>query len=178
MEYTLFETALGTCGLGWSDLGVTYVQLPGVSAQDTERRLTRRLAATRRTPPPPMARVVAAVQAYMQGEATDFAWVDVHLGEADALCRQVYAAARTIPWGTAWSYGELAERTGMHGAAREVGQALARNRVPIIIPCHRIVASGGKLGGYSAPGGPDTKLKLLELEGVRLGAPEGQGALF
>lgn len=178
MHYALFETTLGTCGLGWSELGVVCMQLPGVDARDTQRRLTRRTGAALHTPPPAMAQLIVRLQAYMRGEAADFAEVAVDLGQADALCRQVYVAARAILWGQTLSYGELAARLGMPGAAREMGQALARNAVPIIIPCHRIVGSDGKLGGYSAPGGPDTKLKLLELEGARPGTPAGQGALF
>jgi methylated-DNA-[protein]-cysteine S-methyltransferase len=178
MDCALFETALGTCGLGWGELGVVCMQLPGVDARDTQRRLARRPGAVLHTPPPAMAQLIARLQAYMAGEADDFAEVVVDLSQADPLCRQVYVATRAIPWGQTLSYGELATRLDMPGAAREMGQALARNAVPIIIPCHRIVGSDGKLGGYSAPGGPDTKLKLLELEGARPGAPAGQGALF
>jgi methylated-DNA-[protein]-cysteine S-methyltransferase len=178
MFCTLFETAIGPCGLGWSELGVNCVQLPGTDARDTERRLLRHTDAAMHTPSPAVAAVVAQLQAYMRGEVVDFADVVVDLGRADPLCRQVYVAARSIAWGATLSYGELAARLGMKGAARDVGQALARNTVPIIIPCHRIVGSDGKLGGFSAPGGPDTKRRLLELERVRLGTPAGQGALF
>jgi len=178
MHYTLFETALGTCGLGWGELGVVCMQLPGVDARDTQRQLARRPGAVECTPPPAMARLIARLQAYMRGVATDFTEVTVDLSLADPLCRQVYVTARGIAWGQTLSYGELASRLGMNGAAREVGQALARNAVPVIIPCHRILGSGGKLGGFSAPGGPDTKRRLLELEGVRPGTPQGQGALF
>ena len=178
MNYAMFQTALGTCGLGWSELGVVCLQLPAADPLDTQRRLARRPGAAMHTPPSAMARLITMLQAYMDGEATDFAAVTVDLGQADALCRQVYMAARAIPWGQTLSYGELAACLGLPGAAREVGQALARNAVPIIIPCHRIVGSGGKLGGFSAPGGPDTKRRLLELEGVRPGTPPGQGALF
>ncbi|MDB5806705.1 MAG: methylated-DNA-[protein]-cysteine S-methyltransferase protein [Betaproteobacteria bacterium] len=178
MHYSLFETALGTCGLGWSELGVVCMQLPGVDAGDTQRRLTRRTAATAHTPPPAMAQLILRLQTYMRGEAVEFGEVVVDLSQADPLCRQVYAAARAIAWGRTVSYGEMAGGLGMPNAAREVGQALARSAVPVVIPCHRIVGSDGKLGGYSAPGGPDTKLKLLELEGARPGTPAGQGALF
>ncbi|HEX4328247.1 MAG TPA: methylated-DNA--[protein]-cysteine S-methyltransferase [Burkholderiales bacterium] len=154
------------------------MQLPGTDARDTQRRLLRHMNAAMHTPSPAVAAVVARLQAYLRGEAAEFADVVVDLGRADPFCRQVYVAARDIAWGSTLSYGELATKLGMNGAARDVGQALGRNTVPIIIPCHRIVGSDGKLGGYSAPGGPDTKRRLLELEGVRLGTPAGQGALF
>ena len=179
MFYTLFETALGTCGLGWSELGVNCLQLPGTDARDTERRVLRHTHAAMHTPPAAMVDVITALQAYMRGVTTDFAGVVVDPGRSDPFCRRVYLATRAIAWGETLTYGELAARLGMGGGgAREVGQALGRNAVPIIIPCHRILGSGGKLGGFSAPGGPDTKRRLLELEGVRAGTPEGQGALF
>ena len=80
----------------------------------------------------------------------------------------VYAAARAIPWGQTVSYGELARQTSSPGAARAVGQALSRNPVPIIIPCHRILAKGNRIGGFSAHGGTFAKERLLALEGVRI----------
>ncbi len=178
MHYALFETAIGTCGLAWSDAGVARVQLPAAQASDTRLRLSRYPNFREHAPTPIMARVIEGLQAHMRGVAVDFGWVAVDMAGADPLERQVYVAARDIPWGRALTYGELAEKIGVPGAARDVGQALARNPTAIIVPCHRIIAANGKLGGFSAPGGPDTKLKLLELEGVRIGTPEGQGALF
>ncbi|HEY4374260.1 MAG TPA: methylated-DNA--[protein]-cysteine S-methyltransferase [Burkholderiales bacterium] len=178
MHYAMFDTALGACGLAWNDAGVARVQLPAAEARDTRLRLARHPNFREHAPTPTITRVIALLQAYMRGEAADFGWVEVDMAEADALERQVYVAARDIPWGAAISYGELAERIGLQNGARDVGHALSRNPTAIIVPCHRIVASGGKLGGFSAPGGADTKLKLLELEGVRIGTPAGQGALF
>ena len=81
--------------------------------------------------------------------------------------RRVYAVARAIAPGTTLTYREVAARLGEPDAARAVGQALARNPIPIIVPCHRVVACGGKPGGFSAPGGIVTKFRLLDLEGVR-----------
>lgn len=178
MYYALFDTAIGTCGIAWTDAGLTRMQLPGADSLDTARRLARHPGYTRAEPTPAMARLIEALQAYMRGEETDFGWVDVDMSQADAQCRQVYEAARTIPWGRTVSYGELAALASMAGAARDVGQALARNPTAIVVPCHRIVGSGEKLGGFSAYGGPETKRRLLELEGAHPGAPEGQGALF
>lgn len=178
MHYAMFHTAIGTCGLAWGDAGVTRVQLPAARAGDTRLRLARHPNFREHAPTPAMARVIKGLQAHLQGEATGFGWVEVDMAHAEPLEREVYIAARDIPWGQALTYGELAEQIGHPGMAREVGQALARNPTAIIVPCHRIVAANGKLGGFSAPGGPDTKLKLLELEGVRIGTPQGQGALF
>jgi methylated-DNA-[protein]-cysteine S-methyltransferase len=84
--------------------------------------------------------------------------------------RRVYEAARHIPAGATLSYGELAERLGDRNLARDVAEALSQNPWPIIVPCHRIMAAGGKPGGFSAPGGVATKLRLLTIEGAQ---PEG-----
>jgi methylated-DNA-[protein]-cysteine S-methyltransferase len=80
----------------------------------------------------------------------------------------VYEIARTIPPGATLSYGEIAARLGMRGSARAVGQALGRNPFPIVVPCHRVLAAGGKLGGFSANGGVATKLRMLSIEGAVL----------
>jgi len=178
MHYALFETAIGACGVAWSTHGLLRMQLPGADRADTERRLSRHPASMARTAPPEVARAIASLQAYMAGQATDFGAVRVDLRTEDPISQQVNAAARRKEWGRTLSYGELARRAGMAGAAREVGQALARNPVAIIIPCHRILASGDRLGGFSAFGGPEVKRRLLALEGVRPGVPQGQSVLF
>lgn len=178
MHYALFDTAIGTCGVAWGARGLTRMQLPGVDRRDTELRLRRFPGYAAAEPPAQIARVIAMLEAHMRGEPSDFSWVDLDLEGFDEASRQVYLAARSIPWGSTLTYGELAGRAGLGGAAREVGQALSRNRLAIVVPCHRIVASGDKIGGFSAFGGAETKLKLLDLEGVHPGTPQGQGALF
>ena len=178
MHYALFDTALGTCGVAWSSVGLTRMQLPGANPRDTELRMRRFPNYVAATPPERIARVIAELQSHMRGAASDFSFVDLDMEGFDEPSRQVYVAARGIPWGSTWTYGELAQRAGLGAAAREVGEALSRNRTAIVVPCHRIVAVGNKVGGFSAFGGPETKLKLLELEGVRPGTPQGQGALF
>jgi methylated-DNA-[protein]-cysteine S-methyltransferase len=85
--------------------------------------------------------------------------------------RRVYAIARTIAPGATLSYGEIAERLGDRNLARDVGQALGQNPFPVIVPCHRVLAAGGKSGGFSAPGGVATKLRLLTIEGAQPGGP-------
>ena len=123
-------------------------------------------------PPPEVAEAVAAVQRYFAGEATDFSRFKLDLGEQDDFFRRIYAAARQVAWGRTTTYGALAKELGAGPeAARDVGQAMARNPVALIIPCHRVLAAGGKIGGFSAPGGSTAKMRMLELEGIRLGPP-------
>jgi methylated-DNA-[protein]-cysteine S-methyltransferase len=166
-HYCLFDTAIGACGVAWSQHGVTRLQLPESDRSATEKRLS---ASTRVSgaAPAEIDQVIADVQSYMSGRSVDFAAVAVDLTDVEPFGRKVYEAARTIPWGKTVSYGELARQPGSPDAARAVGQALSRNPVPIIIPCHRILAKGHRVGGFSAHGGTFTKERLLALEGVRV----------
>ena len=180
-HYVVFETARGFCGVVGSDGGITRFQLPEVSAAAAERSLQRRAPEARRAAPTPeIAALIAAVQLYFTGEAVDFAHVRLDLGAQEPFFAQVYAALRRVGWGETTTYGALAKQLGAGPeGARDVGQAMARNPVPLIIPCHRVLAAGGKLGGFSAPGGATTKAHMLELEGTRRAPPEpAQGSLF
>jgi methylated-DNA-[protein]-cysteine S-methyltransferase len=103
----------------------------------------------------------------------DFSNIQLDLGEQDEFFQQIYAATRRVGWGHTTTYGTLAKELGAGPkAARDVGQAMANNPIPLIIPCHRVLAAGGKVGGFSAPGGSATKVRMLELEGVHVGPPE------
>lgn len=172
-HYCVFETAGGFCGIAWSEAGIARFQLPTRSAEGTERLLLRRLpGAEPGEPPPEVAEAVAAVQRYFAGEETDFSRFRLDLGGQDDFFRRIYAAARQVAWGRTTTYGALAKELGAGPeAARDVGQAMARNPVALIIPCHRVLAAGGKVGGFSAPGGASAKMRMLELEGIRLGPP-------
>ncbi len=172
-RYIVFETALGFCGIAWSDTGITALRLPDKTAEATERAVRRRAPdAEPGTPPPMVADVVGAVKRYFAGAVTDFADVTLDLDGQDAFFAQIYAAARRVGWGHTTTYGALTKELGAGPeVARDVGQAMAHNPVPLIIPCHRILAAGGKIGGFSAPGGAATKMKMLELEGVHLAPP-------
>ena len=177
MRYAIFETEAGFCGLGWSGAGIARFQLPGRDAAGTERMLRRRLppGAVAAEPEGEIAAAVAAVRRYFAGEAVDFSGLAVDLAGAEADFVAIYGEARRLGWGETATYGELAKRLGRGPeAARDVGQAMARNPVALIIPCHRVLAAGGKLGGFSAPGGAETKRRMLALEGVSVG--QGQGA--
>jgi len=178
-HYLVFETANGFCGIAWTPAGITRFQLPAKSAEAANRHLLRRLPhAKPGTPPADVARAVSAARRYFAGEQTDFADLKLDLGEQTDFFERVYAAARRVEWGHTTTYGALAkELGGGPEAARDVGQAMAHNPVPLIIPCHRVLAAGGKLGGFSAPGGATAKRHMLELEGVQLApAPPAQGA--
>jgi methylated-DNA-[protein]-cysteine S-methyltransferase len=173
-QYSVFETAGGFCAIAWNGTAITRFQLPTHSAAATERNLRRRLPdAAPGTAPPDVAKVIAAAQRYFAGEQVDFSDVPLDLGEQDAFFRQIYDALRRVGWGQTTTYGALAKQLGAGPkAAQDVGQAMAQNPVPLIIPCHRVLAAGGKVGGFSAPGGSTAKMRMLELEGVRVGPPE------
>jgi methylated-DNA-[protein]-cysteine S-methyltransferase len=180
-QYRVFETAAGFCAIAWNGTGVTRFQLPTSTAEATERLVRRRLAAAvSGEPPPHVARVIEAAQRYFAGETVEFADVALDLDGQDEFFQRIYAALRRVGWGRTTTYGALAKELGAGPeAARDVGEAMARNPVPLIIPCHRVLAAGGKVGGFSAPGGAATKLKMLALEGVRVGPPEpAQASLF
>ena len=169
---TVFETALGFAGLAWNEVGIVRFQLPSASSDATTRNLSRRAPGAVATEPPRhIADIVAAVKRYFAGEKVEFSRVILDLAGQDDLSREIYDAARRVGYGTTTTYGELAKTIGRTDweAAREVGQAMAKNPVALIIPCHRVMAAGGKIGGFSAPGGVETKEKMLALEGVRLG---------
>ena len=173
-EYLVFETAGGFCGIAWNSIGITRFQLPTKSAEAAERLLLSRLrGAEPGAPTPEVVEAVAAVKRYFEGEKTDFSGVKLDLDDQDAFFKQIYSAARQVGWGRTTTYGILARELGAGPeAARDVGQAMAKNPVPLIIPCHRVLAAGGKIGGFSAPGGSAAKIRMLELEGVHLGSPE------
>jgi methylated-DNA-[protein]-cysteine S-methyltransferase len=173
-HYHVFETEGGFCGIAWNERGISRFQLPTKNADATERLLLRRLPAAESAAPTPMVReAIAAVKRYFEGKETDFSSFEVDLSEQDAFFQDIYAAARRVGWGHTTTYGTLAKELGAGPeAARDVGQAMAKNPVALIIPCHRVLAAGGKVGGFSAPGGSSSKIRMLELEGVRLGPPE------
>jgi len=180
LRYHVFETAMGFCAIAWSDAGVVRFQLPTKSAEAAERMMKRRAdGAEPGAPPDEIAAIVAAAKRYFAGEEMDFSRVRLDLGGEDAFFARIYEALRRVGWGRTTTYGALAKEVGApREAAREVGEAMARNPAPLIIPCHRVVAAGGKLGGFSAPGGATTKMRMLELEGVRLAPPEAAQQSF
>lgn len=167
--FTLFETPLGRCGIAWGQGGVVGVQLPEGRAAETRARLSRRFPALKAAPPPPeIRRAIDSIVALLRGEPKDLSGIRLDMAKLPLFHQRVYRLARTIGPGQTVSYGEVATRIGAHGAARAVGQALGRNPFAIVVPCHRVLAAGGKVGGFSANGGISTKLRMLAIEGAEL----------
>jgi methylated-DNA-[protein]-cysteine S-methyltransferase len=169
-RYCLFDTALGAFGIAWSEAGLCRLQLPERDSARAERRLRVAGAGFEASEPTSaVAAAIAEIRRYLSGERAEFAGVPLDLSGIDPFHQEVYRTARRrVSWGKVTTYGELARLAGAQGEAREVGQALARNPIAIIIPCHRVLAKGLKIGGFSAYGGVLTKRRLLALEGVSL----------
>jgi methylated-DNA-[protein]-cysteine S-methyltransferase len=169
--FVLFESAIGCCGLAWSDHGIAGVQLPESDMAAIRRRVLERFPQAREAPPPAdIARTRESIVALLGGENVDLSDVALDMDRVPPFQRRVYEAARTIGPGCTSTYGALARRIGAAGAARAVGQALGRNPFPLLVPCHRVLAASGKLGGFSAHGGIETKRRLLEIESAVPGA--------
>ena len=172
--YCLFDTPLGWCGIAWHQGGrsagppaVTLLQLPEATAERTASRMARASGAPGPSAPPtPIAGIIERLRRHLGGEAQDLRDIVVDLTGADAFARQVYDAARAIPPGQTRTYGEIAKALGQPREAQAVGQALGKNPIALIIPCHRVVAAGGKPGGFSAHGGRATKSRLQAIEGA------------
>jgi methylated-DNA-[protein]-cysteine S-methyltransferase len=166
-EFALFETAIGTCGIAWTELGISNVLLPGRSAEQTRGMLTARHGAAAETEPPAaVAEAVAAIVRLMTGSPEDLTGVELDLTDVPAFNREVYAIARTIAPGSTLCYGDIASRIGRPGAARAVGRAMGENPCPIVVPCHRVLAADGSLHGFSSYGGIATKRRMLQIEGA------------
>ncbi len=161
----LFETAIGRCGIAWGGDGVIAISLPHARDARTREQLRRRApGADERTPPAPVREAIDGISALLDGEPRHLDGVELDLGGVEPFDRRVATAARSVGPGQTVTYGELAARIGAAGEAREVGAALGRNRFPLVVPCHRVVAADGRLGGFSAPGGTETKRMLLAIE--------------
>ena len=159
----IFETAIGDCALAWTDRGISRLWLPGGALPQGDSATPA--VGEREHDPEWLAAAVHAIQRLLKGQKVDLGFIPVDLRAAPDFHRKVYAVARSIPPGRAMTYGEVAAAVGEAGAARAVGQALGRNPVPIVVPCHRVLAAGGRAGGFSAPGGAASKLRLLAIEG-------------
>jgi len=178
-SFCLFETPLGSCGIAWKEPEtprlspvVTFIQLPEAPRGLTEKHIAGRSGGCKaRLVPAGITGVIKRIQKHLHGDLQDFQDVVVDLGSAPPFAKQVYEGARKIPAGRTMTYGALAKEINRPTASRAVGQALGKNPTPLIIPCHRILASGKKSGGFSAYGGVTTKARLLAIEGVTLGSP-------
>lgn len=178
-HYQLFETAAGVAAIGWKGANIISLRLPAPTAPEAERSIFRHLpGAAHAAPPAGIAAVIDDAIRYFEGERIEFFEAPVDLGQQPPFFAQVYALVRKLGWGETTTYGAVARALDVGPEhARVVGQAMATNPVPLIIPCHRVMAAGGGIGGFSAPGGSQSKARMLELEGVPL-PPVQQGFDF
>jgi methylated-DNA-[protein]-cysteine S-methyltransferase len=168
--FTLFDTALGGCAIAWGPGGIAAVALPEADDRALRARIRRAAPGGHESAPPPdVQAAIDGIVALLDGEPRDLSGIALDMARLPEFNRRVYAVARTVPPGETITYGEIAERIGERGAAQAVGQALGRNPFPIVVPCHRVLAAGGGLGGFSARGGVATKRRMLAIEGA--GAP-------
>ncbi len=175
-RYHLFETAIGWAGVAWSDDGLIGAHLPEPNPAIARASFQRRFPdAVESEPSPTIASVAAEIQSLLRGERPTLQDAPLDLKRVPDFHARVYAIARAIPPGETRTYGEIAVQLGDRLLAQQVGQALGKNPWPIIVPCHRVTAADGKIGGFSARGGAMTKLRLLEIEGAKAA---GQGDLF
>ena len=179
--FTLFDTAIGSCGVAWGRRGLTGLQLPEADVAETRARMAHRFPDAREiVPPPGVQRALNRIVSLLRGEPSDLSEIPLDMEGVPPFHQRVYEITRAIPPGETLSYGEVAARIGADGGARAVGQALGRNPFAIIVPCHRVLAAGGKVGGFSANGGIATKRKLLAIAGLQLDARlplfDGDGA--
>ena len=166
-SFALFETPIGVCGIVWNSRGVTGLQLPEATAERMRARIGRRWSdIAESAPSPTVQHAIDRILALLQGEAVDLGDIALDLEAAPDFHRRVYEVARSIPPGHTMTYGEIARKLGVPQESREVGQALGRNPVAIIVPCHRVLGADGKMGGFSANGGVATKRRMLEIEGA------------
>jgi methylated-DNA-[protein]-cysteine S-methyltransferase len=170
--YAIFATAIGPCGVAWSSRGLVSVQLPDTTEEATRARLRERITLPddggETTPPDAVRAAIERIIRHLTGDDGGLDSIDLDLEGVPPFHRKVYEAARRITRGEIRRYGDLASEAGSPKGSRAVGQAMANNPLPIVVPCHRVIAGSGKPGGFSAPGGLDTKARLLAIEGASL----------
>jgi methylated-DNA-[protein]-cysteine S-methyltransferase len=166
--YALFDTPIGRCGIAWNARGIAATCLAEPDVRRARARLARRCpGGDEQAPPPAVQRVIDRIVALLRGTADDLADVVLDMEGIPEFNARIYAIIRAVPPGETITYGEIAKRLGA-AEARDVGQAMGQNPFPPIVPCHRVVAAGGKTGGFSAPGGVATKLRMLAIEGAQV----------
>jgi methylated-DNA-[protein]-cysteine S-methyltransferase len=168
---TAFQTALGWFAIAWTEQGLSRFTMGHPSAQAALIAVGGRTVASDRAPEA-VTGLIERFQAYAAGEQVDFADVALDLSHLTQFQLTIVNHCRRIARGTTLTYGQLAAKAGSPRAARAVGSVMAKNRFPIIVPCHRVVGSGGGLGGFSAPQGITMKTQLLALEGCALVKPK------
>jgi methylated-DNA-[protein]-cysteine S-methyltransferase len=175
-DYSIFGTSNGFAAVAWSENGISGLRLPASTEARAEASILQRFPQARRSPPSALVtRLISDINRYFNGEKVDFSAIPLDFGSQNPFFAQVYSEVRKLGWGETTTYGAVAKVLGAPPqAARDVGQAMASNPIPLIVPCHRVLAAGGKLGGFSAPGGSGCKARMLELEGVSVVNPKAK----
>jgi methylated-DNA-[protein]-cysteine S-methyltransferase len=172
--FALFDTSIGHCGIAWGERGLVGLLLPEHSLAQTRARMKRLFPRMHEIPPSPEAEAaITRITALLNGERDDLSDIALDMSNVPPFHRRVYEVARAIPPGHTLTYGEVAARIGEPGAARAVGQALGHNPFAPVVPCHRVLAVGARSGGFSAGGGVATKLRMLQIEGAKIGGTPG-----
>ena len=169
MQYRLFDTDLGHMAVGWTDVGVSRVLLPGDGAAAMRERLER---AGAKEDVEGQAELVARIVAYAAGANDSFADVELDLTGVPETNRRIYEHIRELDWGETTTYGAIARWLGDVALSRAVGAAMGANPIPLIVPCHRVLAADGRTGGFSSPRGVQAKMEMLALE--KAASPTGQ----
>ncbi len=172
-HFSLFPTTLGVCGIAWRRGAVVATHLPEQTAAATAARLAAQAGASEDQPPPDIRRAIGSITALLAGEKADLNYIVCDFSGVHPFAAKVYLAARAIPAGETLTYGDIAVQLGDKRLAQNVGRALGRNPLPIIVPCHRVLGANGKLTGFSAYGGVGTKLRMLAIEGAHIGGTAG-----
>ncbi len=175
LGFALFDTSIGHCAIAWGERGLKGAQLPEASEVQTRARMQRRFPDCLETvPPPPVQDAIRDLVALLRGEPNqpaDLSNIVLDMQGVPPFHQRVYALARGIPPGETLTYGEIARRLGDPALARAVGQALGHNPFAPVVPCHRVLAAGGRSGGFSANGGIATKLRMLQIERASFNGP-------
>jgi methylated-DNA-[protein]-cysteine S-methyltransferase len=169
MRYRLLDTALGPMAIGWTDRGISRVLLPGDTPDQMRARLEQAGGTEDANGQP---EVAARVLAYAEGSDDNFADVDLDFTGVPTVNRRIYEHIRELAWGETTTYGAIARWLGDVTMSRAVGGAMGANPIPLIIPCHRVLAADGRTGGFSSPGGVRAKMEMLALE--KAASPTGQ----
>lgn len=166
--FSLFSTPIGFCGIVWGVNGITGVQLPEIhGVSQTRERLVKLFPKSHEASPPThVQEAIVRITDLLSGKHDDLRDIILDMSRLPAFNQAVYQTTRAIPPGQTLTYGQVASQLGQPGAARAVGQALGRNPFAPVVPCHRVLAAGSHLGGFSASGGVASKRRLLQIEGA------------
>jgi methylated-DNA-[protein]-cysteine S-methyltransferase len=165
--YSIFDTAIGRCGIAWSQSGIVGVQLPEAREIDTRRRLFKLYPQACETrPPPSVEAAIERIVALLHGETADFGDIALDMSGIHVFDQRAYQVTLRIPRGETLTYNEIAAKMGTPSAVRSVAQAIGRNPFVVIVPCHRVLEAGSYPDKMSPHGGLISKRRLLSIEGT------------